>query len=241
MPPDELSCFLDSAPDWRKYFVPPTRSVWRNLEPMRLLESVNAVSRDYADLWKLLDEMSYRDFRHQISLALAVRRALAANRARKKMRRGSRRTRAQRPADSLHPAGDTQRLALYVDMVARRWRIAPLPKLLSLKDQVAATAASLARISLDAPFAACGVEPPFLHDTTWCSPHCTASMDVERVFAVEAVADAIAASDSDDVPIGQRGVRLLCLRALPPGEPLVLAQTGDGAKRKREDVSRAWR
>ena len=131
--------------------MPPTRSVWRNLEPMRLLESVNAVSRDYADLWKLLDEMSYRDFRHQISLALAVRRALAANRARKKTRRGSRRTRAQRPADSLHPAGDTQRLALYVDMVARRWRIAPLPKLLSLKDQVAATAASLARISLDAP------------------------------------------------------------------------------------------
>jgi hypothetical protein len=66
--------------------------------------------------------------------------------------------------DSLHPAGDTQRLVLYVDMVARRCRVAPPPKLLSLKDQVAATAASLASISLDAPLAACGVDPPFPQD-----------------------------------------------------------------------------
>ena len=81
-------------------------------------------------------------------------------------------------------------LVLYVDMVARRCRVAPLPKLLSLKDQVAATAASLASISLDAPLAACGVDPPFPQDTAWCSPHRTASMDVERVFARGAVADA---------------------------------------------------
>ena len=49
------------------------------------------------------------------------------------------------------------------------------------------------------------------------------------------------ASDSDEVPIGQRGERLHSLRALPPGDPLVLAPTGNGAKRKRGDVSRALR
>ena len=187
--PDVLSRFLDSAPDWSKHFVPPARPTWRDLEALRFLESLDAVSRAYAEHWSL-EEMGYRHFQHQISLALAVRKALAANRARKKTRRGGRRTRAQRPVDSLHPAGDTQRLVLYVDMVARRCRVAPPPKLLSLKDQVAATAASLASISLDAPFAACDVDPPFPQDTAWCSPHRTASMDVERVFARGAVADA---------------------------------------------------
>jgi len=161
--PDVLSRFLDSAPDWRKHFVPPARPTWRDLEALRFMESVDAVSRVYAEHWSL-EEMGYRHFQHQISLALAVRKALAAIRARKKTRRGGRRTRAQRPVDSLHPAGDTQRLVLYVDMVARRCRVAPPPKLLSLKDQVAATAASLASISLDAPLAACGVDPPFPQD-----------------------------------------------------------------------------
>ncbi len=69
--------------------------------------------------------------------------------------------------------------------------------------------------------------------------------DVVRAGGVAAAAPpsaaATAASDSDDVPIGQRGERLHSLRALPPGEPLVLAPTGNGAKRKREDVSRAPR
>jgi len=69
--------------------------------------------------------------------------------------------------------------------------------------------------------------------------------DVVRAGGVAAAASpavAVAAvSDSDEVPIGQRGERLHSLRALLPGEPLVLAPTGDGAKRKREDVSRAPR
>ena len=69
--------------------------------------------------------------------------------------------------------------------------------------------------------------------------------DVVRAGGVAAAAPpaatVAAASDSDDVPIGQRGERLHSLRALPPGEPLVLAPTGSGAKRKREDVSRAPR
>jgi hypothetical protein len=69
--------------------------------------------------------------------------------------------------------------------------------------------------------------------------------DVVRAGGVAAAAPpaaaVTAASDSDDVPIGQRGERLHSLRALPPGEPLVLAPTGNGAKRKREDVSRAPR
>ena len=59
--------------------------------------------------------------------------------------------------------------------------------------------------------------------------------------AAAAAAAAAAASDSDEVPIGQRGERLHSLRALPPGDPLVLAPTGNGAKRKRGDVSRALR
>ena len=69
--------------------------------------------------------------------------------------------------------------------------------------------------------------------------------DVVRAGGVAAAgppaASVAAASDSDEVPIGQRGERLHSLRALPPGEPLVLASTGSGAKRKREDVSRAPR
>jgi hypothetical protein len=69
--------------------------------------------------------------------------------------------------------------------------------------------------------------------------------DVVRAGGVAAAASPAAAvaavSDSDEVPIGQRGERLHSLRALPPGEPLVLAPTGSGAKRKREDVSRAPR
>jgi len=60
------------------------------------------------------------------------------------------------------------------------------------------------------------------------------------VAALPAAA-AVAASDSDDVPIGQRGERFQSLRALPLGEPLVLASAGNGAKRKRADVSRAAR
>jgi hypothetical protein len=43
--PDVLSRFLDSAPDWRKHFVPPARPTWRDLEALRFLESVDAVSR----------------------------------------------------------------------------------------------------------------------------------------------------------------------------------------------------
>jgi len=69
--------------------------------------------------------------------------------------------------------------------------------------------------------------------------------DVVRAGGVAATgppaASLAAASDSDDVPIGLRGERFQSLRALPPGEALVLAPTGDGAKRKREDVSRAPR
>jgi hypothetical protein len=69
--------------------------------------------------------------------------------------------------------------------------------------------------------------------------------DVVRAGGVAAAASpaaaAAAASDSDEVPVGQRGERLHGLRALLPGEPLVLASAGNGAKRKREDVSRAPR
>ena len=69
--------------------------------------------------------------------------------------------------------------------------------------------------------------------------------DVFRAGGVAAAAPPAAAatapSDSDEVPIGQRGERLHSLRALLPGEPLVLASAGNGAKRKREDVSRAPR
>ena len=69
--------------------------------------------------------------------------------------------------------------------------------------------------------------------------------DVVRAGGVAAAAPpaaaATAASDSDDVPIGQRGERFQSLRALPPGEPLVLASTSNGAKRKRADISRAAR
>jgi hypothetical protein len=69
--------------------------------------------------------------------------------------------------------------------------------------------------------------------------------DVVRAGGVAAAAPPAAAvaavSDSDEVPIGQLGERFQSFRALPPGEPLVLAPTGNGAKRKREDVSRAPR
>ena len=66
--------------------------------------------------------------------------------------------------------------------------------------------------------------------------------DAIRAGGVAAAAPpAAAASDSDEVPIGQRGERFQSLRALPPGEPLVLASAGNGAKRKRADVSRAAR
>ena len=69
--------------------------------------------------------------------------------------------------------------------------------------------------------------------------------DVVRAGGVAAAAPPAAAatpaSDSDDVPLGQRGERFQSLRALPPCEPLVLVPTGSGKKRKREDISRAPR
>jgi hypothetical protein len=68
-----------------------------------------------------------------------------------------------------------------VDTVTRWCRMTLLPKLLSLKDQAAAAAASLANFSLDTPFATCGVDPPTFQDTAHCPPHRTTSMSFEPI------------------------------------------------------------